>query len=78
MSRRGHGEGTIYQRQDGRWDSRISLEGGRRKAIYGKTRRDVQLKMAATLRTREQGLPLVPERQTVGQFLERWLDDVAK
>jgi len=78
MTRRGHGEGTITQRQDGRWEVRISVEGGKRKAIYGKTRREVRQKMADALKSREQGLPIVPERQTAGEFLERWLADVAK
>jgi len=49
MSRRGNSEGSIYQRNDGRWVSVIDLgyqDGKRhRKSIYGKTRKEVQKKL---------------------------------
>jgi hypothetical protein len=45
MKRRGHGEGTIRQRRDGRWEATISLgfEGGKRKrkSYYGNTQAEV-------------------------------------
>jgi integrase len=45
MSRRGKGEGAIYQRKDGRWASTITFDpiaGKRqRKSFYGKTRAEV-------------------------------------
>lgn len=47
MAHRGHGEGSIYHRSDGRWAACISLEGGKRKTFYGKTRREVQRFLAA-------------------------------
>ena len=41
--RRGHGEGSFYQRKDGRWVGEVLLgwEDGRRqrKFVYGRTRR---------------------------------------
>ena len=40
--RRRHGEGSIYQRADGRWVGAVGLADGTRKIIYGKTRIDVQ------------------------------------
>jgi integrase len=76
--RRGHGEGTITQRRDGRWEARISLPGGKRRALYGKTRGAVRDKLTAALRDVQQGLPLVGERQTVGQFLDNWLQHVVR
>jgi hypothetical protein len=30
MGRRGHGEGSVFQRNDGRWAATISLENGKR------------------------------------------------
>ncbi|MGH2603508.1 MAG: hypothetical protein ACRDJ9_29505, partial [Dehalococcoidia bacterium] len=48
--KRGHGEGTIGQRKDGRWEARITLPDGKRRAIYGKTRRQVADKLVAELR----------------------------
>ena len=82
-TRRGHGEGSIYQRKsDGKWVSSVDLgyvDGKRkRKTIYGKTRREVAEKLKVALRDQQQGLPVAVERQSVGQFLDRWLDDVVK
>ncbi len=77
--RRGRGEGSITQRPDGRWVARADLgwEGGRRrrKAVYGRTRREVAEKLTRVLRDVQQGATLPDERQTVSQFLTRWLDD---
>lgn len=76
--RRGRGEGSICQRPDGRWIARVDLgfvDGKRRrKAIYGRTRREVADKLPKVLRDVQQGAALPDERQTVGQFLERWLE----
>ena len=48
MARRGHGEGSIYQRSDGRWAASISLEGSKRNTMYGKTRKVVQEKSSTS------------------------------
>ncbi len=82
MAKRGQNEGTIYKRKDGRWVAAVSLgyQAGKlkRKTFYGKTRREVQEKLTATLRDRQQGLPIVTERQTLGQFFDRWLEGCVK
>ena len=46
--------------------------------LYGKTRAAVTKKLAVALRDCEQGLPVAVERQTVAQFLDKWLADVVK
>ena len=72
--KRGNNEGSITRRADGRWHARVSLEEGKRKHFYGKTRQEVAAKLTAALRDRDQGLPLVrDERQTLAQYLEGWL-----
>lgn len=79
--RRGKGEGSITQLSDGRWQARLSYwDGGRRKwkAYYGRTRTEARQKLTAALAALQQGQRPVSERQTVGQFLERWLRDVAQ
>ena len=82
MSKRGQNEGTIFQRSDGRWTAAINLgwRNGRRKRkyLYGTTRREVQEKLTRALRDQQLGIPVVTERQTIGQFLHSWLDQVAK
>jgi hypothetical protein len=75
--RRGHGEGTIYQRADGRWIAVVDLgwEGGkrRRKSLYGATRREVANKLADALRAHRDGHALPNERMTFAAFLDSWL-----
>jgi len=60
--RRGNNEGTITKRSDGRWEARISLEGGRRKSFYGKTRLEAQRKLTQAHSDINRGLPVVGER----------------
>lgn len=76
--RRGHNEGSIRKRPDGTWEARLSLPNGKRKSFYSKTRREVQNKLREAQRELENGLDLTVRRQTVGQFLDRWLADVVK
>ncbi len=82
MGKRGHNEGTIYKREDGRWVASVTVgyEGGKRKrkSFYGDTRKEVQDKLTKALRDRQQGLPLADERQLLGIYLDRWLEEVAK
>jgi integrase len=73
VSRRGRGEGSIYRRTDGRWTAALSLGGGGRQYIYGKTRTEVQKKLTAALRARDQGLPVADSRQRLDSYLEEWL-----
>ena len=48
--RRGKGEGSIFQRNDGRWVAEITTEAYKgRKTFYGKTRKEVQEKLHAAL-----------------------------
>ena len=72
--RRANGEGSVYKRKDGRWEARISLDHGGRKALYGKTRQEVARKLAVAIKAREDGLPPVSERQTVRQYMGHWLE----
>jgi integrase len=79
--RRGHGEGSIYQREsDGRWCASVDLGyvNGRRtrKMVYGRTRKEVAEKLKALHRDQASGAPIITERRTVAQYLNRWLDDV--
>jgi integrase len=80
--RRGPGDGTIRKRTDGRWEARLRLgyENGKMqwKYIYGKTWREVSDQLKAAQHAQQQGLPVVVERQTVAQYLARWLEDSAR
>jgi len=76
--RRGHGEGLIRQRADGRWEARVDLgwQNGKRvrKSIYAATRTDLQTKLVKALRERDQGiLPSKAASPSVGRLLADWL-----
>ena len=81
--RRGNGEGSIFQRGDGRWTATITVgrdtNGKRqRRTVYGKTRREAQEKLTKLQHQRLNGTLCDDERLTVGEYLARWLDDSAR
>src|SRR6266699_1404808 len=78
MGRRGHGEGSIYRRKDGRWTAAITLESHKRKTFYGETRKEVQDKLNAALHEQKKGTLATGPQQTLGAYLERWLEQVVK
>ncbi len=77
--KRGQGEGTIRQRADGRWEAMYTYYDAaghmKRRSLYGKTQREVREKLTAALRSLDQGDAPITNRQTVAQFLTRWLED---
>jgi integrase len=58
--------------KDGRWLARASLD-GRRKSFTGKTRAEVAKRLAIALKAHQDGLPTPSDRQTVEQFIEKWI-----
>ena len=78
--RRGHNEGTIYRRQDGRWVACLNLgfEDGKRKRkyVYGDTRREVAERLKRLHADQARGLPVSPDRLTVSSVLDDWMRDV--
>ncbi len=75
---RSHGEGTISQRKDGRWQAQISLGGGKRRTYYGKTKAEVREKLRVAVNEQKQGKLALSSNQTVKQFLEDWLENFHK
>ncbi len=82
MSRRGPNEGSIYQRQDGRWEGAVHLgyrDGRRdRRFAIGHTRKEVADKLAVLLKARDEQRPIPNQRDKLGPFLRHWLDDTAR
>lgn len=73
--KRGHGTGSVTQLSDGRWQARASYwDGGRlrRKAVYGKTRREAEQKLRELLARLDRGERPLDERTTVAEYLARW------
>lgn len=81
-SKRGQGEGTIRQRADGLWEAMYSYRDAagrtKRRSLYGKTQRAVSERLRAALRGVDRGEAPIVDRQTVAEYLDRWLADVAK
>src|ERR687890_238300 len=76
MSRRGNGKGTITRRKDGRWEARHyvpTVNGTKRKTIYGKTQAEVRDKLTKALSDRIDGIVYDDENVTVGEYLDSWL-----
>lgn len=83
MSKRGSGEGTIHQREDGRWVGRLSLgkdvNGDRqRKTVYGRTQQDVIAKLDEVKLQARLNQKAFVAKDSLAAYLQRWLNnDVA-
>jgi integrase len=81
-SRRGVGEGSIFQMKDGRWRAAISLgwrNGYRWRPVFtGRTRAEVAEKLTKALRERDLGVTPTANRETVKAFLQDWLEKTIK
>lgn len=71
MSKRANGEGSIYQRKDGRWCASLVVD-GRRVSFYGKTRTEVRGKLKAATERVEAGAPVKDAKATVGAWVAQW------
>src|SRR5579883_808791 len=78
MGKRGNGEGSIYQRGDGKWVASITLDNGKRKVFYGKTRKEVKDKLTTALHEQQLGMLIMAGPRTVAQFLTDWLENTHK
>ncbi len=78
MGRKGHGEGSITRRKDGRYQGAITLENHKRKYFYGETRKEVQDKVNTALYEQKKGTLATGPQQTLRVHLERWLEQVCK
>ena len=82
MTRRGPGEGSIYQRQDGRWAGSVHIgyEDGKRvrKHVLGHSRAEVKEKLATVQQLHAENRPIPDLRIKVGPYLRQWLDEVAR
>jgi integrase len=78
--RRGKGEGSIRQRKDGRWEGSVTTGttangNPKRQFVYGKTRAEVAKRLNELLDRQHKGLLTDPNKTTVAEWLERWLEN---
>jgi integrase len=82
--RRGRQEGSIYFRDaDQRWVGTLSLgydDKGKRKrrTVYGETKKEVQEKLRQLQNDHSTGILVEPQRLSVAQYMDRWLENTAK
>src|SRR5262249_20651819 len=77
--RRGHGEGTVYQKPDGRWCAQVRM--GRdpltgklvRETVYGDSQKEVIEKARQKKEEAAQGLVTTASDMTLGLMLDFWL-----
>lgn len=78
MGRRANGEGSIRQRKEGRWEASIQngyKDNGKPRIVYfyGRTRKDVQKKLAEFIAARSSGLAM-DRKYTFGEFADIWFE----
>jgi len=83
MAKRGHGEGTVSQMRDGRWQGRVRytdpVTGKQgRKAVYGTTIKEARDNLKKIIREIEQGAAIDAGRMTLGRYLDQWLENHVK
>jgi hypothetical protein len=80
VTKRANGEGTIYQRKDGRWETAVYVlmpDGTRRRQrVYGRRREDVARKLADLIARSNAGIPTEANDWTLERFLTHWLEHV--
>ncbi len=78
---RANGDGTVYQRKDGRWEAAgyVLAPGNTRKRIrvYGTTRKDALAKLTEKIAASNRGLPIPSAQGSVAAYLTYWLENVA-
>lgn len=83
MAKRGNGEGTIYKDKTGRdrWIAQVTVktvDGSKRKSIYGATRAEVRDKMAAILSEAKKAGVIDDTKITLDEWIAVWIEDYKK
>ncbi len=83
-SRARHGLGSVFKRKDGRWVAQVcagySADTGKPKyrTAYSRTEQDAKTNLKQMINELDSGQPAPTSRQTVGEFLDKWLDECVK
>lgn len=76
--KRSPGEGSVYERKDGRWVAQVPLPNGKRKYRYGNTKAEAEARLSQLLVDLGMGLDLSPSTVTVHEHMRYYLDSVRK
>lgn len=73
-----NGEGSVFQRTDGRWVAQFSLSDGKKRQISRKTEKEAWSALRKSLGEVEQGTIVTGPEQTLNVFLNHWLEEIHK
>jgi integrase len=80
--KRVNGEGTIYQRKDGRWEGAayVLTTGGtfKRVRVYGRSYDDARKSLTKIVEQSDQGIPAASQSWTVAEYLDYWLEHIVR
>lgn len=78
---RANGDGTVYQRKDGRWEAAgyVLAPGNtsKRVSVYGITRKEALAKLTEKTAASNRGVPVVTAQGSLAAYLTYWLENVA-
>lgn len=77
MARRTRGEGSIYQRKDGRWTAQYYVDGQKKTNTYS-SQAKAKARLLEVNNAIAQGNFSDPGGKTLGQWLDDWLENYAK
>jgi integrase len=75
---RGYGEGSIYQKKNGRWVAALVLPGRQRRYFYGESREEVRRNLNQAIKAVDTGAYTDSRGRRLGDFLDQWLQEVVK
>src|SRR5215469_4564743 len=73
-----NGEGSVFQRADGRWVAQFSLGDGKKRQLTRKTEKEAWSDLRKALSEVEQGTMVTGPEQTLSVFLDHWLEEIHK
>ncbi len=71
-NKRANGEGSLFQRTDGRWEARFYTPDKKRKAVYGSTQAEAISKRTEYLQQMARGEFAEPSKLIVSEWLLKW------
>lgn len=76
-TRRSNGEGSIYERKDGRWVVswvEATPDGSRRRSVYCRNRKEAKDTLKSVTRRRDDGLPAIDSSMPLRAWVAHWQD----
>ncbi len=73
MTRRDKGDGSVYQRSNGRYVGEYTDANGKRRYVSGKNKPEVKAKLKEAIKNKEEGVSFDASKLTFGDYLDQWL-----